>query len=147
MLRIRRVPRPAEPRVVVVLENRSGISAHHADGRNDAENQAGGHSEGEREDENGGMQRRVGHSGDLRGSSTRSARERRPSQEPVHRSPPSSESTTPSVSIWRMSRPRPAPSVVRIASSRYRPVARMRSRFATLAQAISSTTSTPTCRT
>ena len=65
------------------------------------------------------------------------------------RSPPSApraESTRPSVSICRTSRCRPAPRVVRIASSRYRPVARISRRFATFAQAIRRTSRTNTCR-
>ncbi len=53
--------------------------------------------------------------------------------------PPASDSIKFSVSNWRMMRPRPAPRAVRTAISRLRPVARASSRFAMLAQAISST--------
>ena len=52
---------------------------------------------------------------------------------------PASESSTLSVSSCRMMRPRPAPMAARIAISRRRPTARASSRFATFAQAISST--------
>ena len=48
---------------------------------------------------------------------------------------------------WRSSRPRPAPSAVRIANSRCRVSARASSRFARLAQAISSTNPTAACST
>ena len=44
-----------------------------------------------------------------------------------------------STSIWRINRPRPAPSAERIAISRARPVARASSRLAAFTQAISST--------
>jgi hypothetical protein len=53
--------------------------------------------------------------------------------------PPISASSVLSVSSWRTSRPRPAPSAARIASSRLRRSMRDSIRFATLAQAISST--------
>ena len=52
---------------------------------------------------------------------------------------PSAESTTLSVSSWRTSRPRPAPSARRIAISRWRAAVRTSSRPATLAQAMHST--------
>ncbi len=45
---------------------------------------------------------------------------------------------------WRTIRVRPAPSAQRIANSRFRPVARTRSRFATFAQAMSRTRPTAT---
>ena len=61
--------------------------------------------------------------------------------------PPASESSTLSVSSCRMMRPRPAPMAARIAISRRRPTARASSRFATLAQAISSTKLTAPTRT
>ena len=53
--------------------------------------------------------------------------------------PPMIASSVLSVSSWRTSRPRPAPSAARIASSRLRRSMRESIRFATLAQAISST--------
>ena len=53
--------------------------------------------------------------------------------------PPTAASTRLSVSNWRTTRPRPAPSAERIASSRDRAVARASSRLATLAQQMSST--------
>ena len=53
-----------------------------------------------------------------------------------------SDSTTLSVSSWRMIRRRPAPSAARTASSRVRALARASSRLATLAQQISSTNPT-----
>ena len=46
------------------------------------------------------------------------------------------------MSNWRMMWPRPAPSAERVASSRFRAVARISSRLATLAQAINSTSPT-----
>ena len=55
------------------------------------------------------------------------------------RAPPKSASSVLSVSSWRTSRPRPAPSAARIASSRLRRSMRDSIRLATLAQAISST--------
>ena len=55
---------------------------------------------------------------------------------------PSRNSTVLSVSSWRTSRPRPAPSAVRIATSFRRAAPRMRSRFATFAHAMSSTNAT-----
>ena len=56
--------------------------------------------------------------------------------------PPITASSTLSVSSWRTSTPRPAPSAARIASSRARTVARAISRLATFATTISSTQST-----
>ena len=53
--------------------------------------------------------------------------------------PPASERIMLSVNNCRMIRPRPAPIAARIAISRRRPTARASNRFATLAQAISST--------
>ena len=61
--------------------------------------------------------------------------------------PPASDSIRLSVSIWRSSRPRSAPSAVRSPSSRCRTVLRASSRFATLTQAISSTRTTAPERT
>ena len=58
---------------------------------------------------------------------------RTPSAPPVH------DRSRLSVSIWRMSRAREAPSATRTPISRWRVVARARSRFATFAQAMSST--------
>jgi hypothetical protein len=55
------------------------------------------------------------------------------------RAPPTSASTTLSVSSCRTSRLRPAPSAERTTSSRWRAEPRASCRFATLAQAISST--------
>ena len=57
----------------------------------------------------------------------------------IPRMPPTSDSTTLSVSSWRMMRPRDPPIAARMAISRRRPVARTSRRFATLAQAISRT--------
>ena len=56
--------------------------------------------------------------------------------------PPISPSSTLSVSSCRTRRCQPAPSAVRIATSFCRPVARVSSRLATLAQAMSSTSAT-----
>ena len=56
--------------------------------------------------------------------------------------PPASESSKLSVSSWRSRRIRDAPSALRIATSLCRAMARESSRFATLAQAISSTSPT-----
>ena len=56
--------------------------------------------------------------------------------------PPAAASTRLSVSIWRTSRPRPAPSAVRTPTSRSRAALRASSRFATLTQATSSTSTT-----
>jgi hypothetical protein len=53
--------------------------------------------------------------------------------------PPAAASSVLSVSSWRTSRPRPAPSAARSASSRSRPSIRASVRFATFAHAISST--------
>src|SRR5499426_4385360 len=58
---------------------------------------------------------------------------------PAPRAPPISARARLSASISRAIRPRPAPSAARIANSCERPSARTRSRFATLAQAISNT--------
>ena len=60
--------------------------------------------------------------------------------------PPIRPSSRLSVSIWRSSRRRPAPSAARIASSRCLEAARVSSRFATLAQAISRTKHTAPSR-
>ena len=49
------------------------------------------------------------------------------------------DSTMLSVSTWLMMRPRDPPSAARMAISRFRPVARTSSRFATFAHAISNT--------
>ena len=54
-------------------------------------------------------------------------------------SPPATARSVLSVSSWRTSRPRPAPSAARIASSRLRRSMRASIRFATFAQAISRT--------
>src|SRR5690349_8569484 len=56
--------------------------------------------------------------------------------------PPARDRTRLSVRSWRAKRNRPAPSAVRTANSRWRPQALTRSRFATLAQAMSRTTPT-----
>ncbi len=56
--------------------------------------------------------------------------------------PPSSASIRLSVSIWRASRPRPAPNAIRTPISRSRAAARISRRLATLAQAMRSTTLT-----
>ena len=56
--------------------------------------------------------------------------------------PPARLSRKVSVSIWRMTRARVAPSATRIAASRMRPGTRVRSRPARLAQTISNTTPT-----
>ena len=60
--------------------------------------------------------------------------------------PPAAASTRLSVSICRTSRPRSAPSAMRILISRVRPAARTSSRLPTLAQAISSTQPTAASR-
>ena len=56
--------------------------------------------------------------------------------------PPTNASTNASVTIWRISMPRPAPSAVRIASSFRRADVRPSIRLARFAQAISSTNPT-----
>ncbi len=61
--------------------------------------------------------------------------------------PPASASTALSVSSWRMTRQRPAPSALRTAISLARAVPRASSRFATLAHAINSTKTTAPTRT
>jgi hypothetical protein len=58
------------------------------------------------------------------------------------RAPPSPESRALSASSWDTSRRRPAPIATRTAISFWRDAARARSRFVTLAQAISSTSPT-----
>ena len=57
----------------------------------------------------------------------------------------STDMTTDSVTIWRTSRPRPAPSAARSASSSPRSVVRASTSAATLAQAIARTSSTAVC--
>ena len=69
-----------------------------------------------------------------RGSRTRRAR---PSV------PPMTVSSSASVTSWRATRPRAAPSALRVASSFNRPLARTSDRFVMLTAAISSTNSTP----
>ena len=73
-------------------------------------------------------------------------RPRRPAARPARSSspatPPSRPSSTLSVSSWRTSRCQLAPSAVRTAISFCRPVARVSSRLATFAHAISSTSVT-----
>ena len=61
--------------------------------------------------------------------------------------PPASPSTSASVTSCRASRPRPAPSAVRTASSRDLAVARTSIRFATFTQAIRNTSETAPSRT
>ena len=77
----------------------------------------------------------------------RSATTARRNPRPHHASssppnPPASERTRLSASNWRTSRPRPAPSAARTASSRWRAVARASRRLATFAQAMRSTKAT-----
>jgi hypothetical protein len=56
--------------------------------------------------------------------------------------PPANARMRPSVSSWRASRTRPAPSETRTAISRLRPALRTRTRFATFAHVIANTRST-----
>ena len=65
----------------------------------------------------------------------------------VPAAPPEMPSTTLSVRFWRMRRDLPAPRTARIAISRRRAVPRARSKFATLAQASSSTAATAPSKT
>ena len=78
-------------------------------------------------------------------SDTRNATPHTASSSPS--APPASERITHSVSSWRTSRPRPAPSAARTAISDSRAAARASSRLATLAQAMSSTKPTAPSRT
>jgi hypothetical protein len=60
---------------------------------------------------------------------------------------PAAPNSTPSTSVWRRSRRRPAPSAARTASSRFLVALRASSRLATFTQATRSTTPTPASRT
>ncbi len=57
--------------------------------------------------------------------------------------PPITVSSSASVTSWRATRPRAAPSALRVASSFNRPLARTSDRFAMLTAAITTTNSTP----
>ena len=62
-----------------------------------------------------------------------------PKPRPRPRTPPAMVSKALSMSNWRTRRHRPAPRAPRMANSRFRAVARTSRRFATFAQAMSST--------
>ena len=137
-------PWPFDDAASVGLERGVRLDARRPPRRREAEREPGEHGDADAEPQHCAIEPEVEEDRPTR------RREKRDEQPLPHRatasprSAPSVDSSKLSVSSCRMTRPRAAPSATRIAISRRRTAARASSRFATFAQAISSTSPTIT---